>query len=385
MAIVERKISTGEVHFQVKVKDRAGKWFETKTFKQLDAALRYEADLVESKRKGALVLCEDAFETSMDDYWAVWSEENRTEISEGWKLSQNQMYRDYVSPVLGEAMVGEIGAPEIGKVLKRVKDLGRSPRMRLHIYTLLHQMFRDLVEYYEMLTQNPVKEKFHRPEINEFQADFLNPEQAMALLNYSKEHWMGPGIWLQTLAGLRTEAMIGLKPDSILWDLNQLLIRRAWKRKVKKLEDYPKGKKAEYVPLVPALKDYLKQVCLKRDPDDFVVQSPNGGMMPYQTYYKALGRVCRAAQVPVVSPHELRHSCTELWVQIGATQEDLRRLLNHKSVETTKHYVHRTDGRLSALALRFKGFEVIDGGVSRGSFPYGKQESVLPVEKVAVN
>ncbi len=40
----------------------------------------------------------------------------------------------------------------------------------------------------------------------------------------------------------------------------------------------------------------------------------------------------------------------EIWFRSGATLEDVRRLLNHKSAETTQRYVHKTDDRLIALA-----------------------------------
>ena len=60
--------------------------------------------------------------------------------------------------------------------------------------------------------------------------------------------------------------------------------------------------------------------------------------------------MCFEAGVEKISPHELRHSCTEIWFQHGATLEDVRRLLGHKNVETTQRYVHKTDDRLIKLA-----------------------------------
>ncbi|MFK7825183.1 MAG: tyrosine-type recombinase/integrase [Oligoflexales bacterium] len=45
-----------------------------------------------------------------------------------------------------------------------------------------------------------------------------------------------------------------------------------------------------------------------------------------------------------------RHSCTEIWFKNGANLEDVRRLLNHKSSETTQRYVHRTNDRLFELS-----------------------------------
>ena len=51
-----------------------------------------------------------------------------------------------------------------------------------------------------------------------------------------------------------------------------------------------------------------------------------------------------------VTPHKLRHPCTQIWFHHGATLEDVRRLLGHKSSETTRRYVHKTDDRLIRLA-----------------------------------
>jgi site-specific recombinase XerD len=46
----------------------------------------------------------------------------------------------------------------------------------------------------------------------------------------------------------------------------------------------------------------------------------------------------------------MRHTATELWFSAGASMEDVRRLLNHKSSESTKRYAHRTEDQLNSLA-----------------------------------
>ena len=69
-----------------------------------------------------------------------------------------------------------------------------------------------------------------------------------------------------------------------------------------------------------------------------------------KAFWSSVVRLCEEAQIPKVSPHELRHTCTEIWIQMGASIEDIRRLLSHKSAETTQRYIHRTDDRLLSLA-----------------------------------
>jgi site-specific recombinase XerD len=82
----------------------------------------------------------------------------------------------------------------------------------------------------------------------------------------------------------------------------------------------------------------------------FVAPSIRGAMLDYSKFYRGLKNLCLLAGVKAVTPHELRHSCTEIWFHHGATLEDVRRLLGHKSSETTKCYVHKTDDRLIKLA-----------------------------------
>lgn len=84
----------------------------------------------------------------------------------------------------------------------------------------------------------------------------------------------------------------------------------------------------------------------------FVVLNQKGGFLAYANYLLGLRRLCDEAGVRRVTPHELRHSCTELYVQAGASAEDIRRLLNQSSLTATARYMHRTDERLSGIAER---------------------------------
>ena len=78
------------------------------------------------------------------------------------------------------------------------------------------------------------------------------------------------------------------------------------------------------------------------------------GMLEQKKFYNGLRRLCQEALVKRVSPHGLRHSCTEIWIKNGASLEDIRRLLGHKTTETTLRYIHKTDDRLIKLAKEIK-------------------------------
>lgn len=387
MAINKWKTSDGLIRFQVKVKDRSGKWFPTPSFADEGEAKIYEGELLKQKRQGATTITQDSRVVTLNEFWEVWSHENRSKVSEGWKISQDQMFRDYIAPVAGQEKMLNITAPVVGRILNRMRSAKEMPdgrargeQMVKHVYTLLRTMFGDAVGYYKMLKESPVSPKFHRPKVTEKESDYLFPEQAWLLLERSQEHWLGPALWLDVLAGLRCEATCALKWDSVLWDTDQILICRAWKAKVRRLENYPKGKTWEYVPMVPDLRAYLWSLWIKSgDPDAFVCLSPRGKMLKPETYLQNLKKLCRGLGLPEVSPHGLRHSCSELFVREGASQVDIGRLLNHKQPSTTSRYMHRSDERLRAISAKVRkpALRVIEGQGQQsfqGSFQSWKQK-----------
>lgn len=347
MAIVHRK-NKDSTTYQVRIKDLGGQWYESRSFRNLTDAKKEELKLMDLKRMGTRATSDEAKNITLAQYWEIWSRENRSAVSDGWKITQDQMYRDFILPVLGNLKMIDIRAPQIGRLMSRAKELGLGDQTRKHVYSLVRKMFNDAVEYYEMLATNPVKARFHRPQVSERKRAFLVPKQAWKFLEFTRDHYLGPAIWLQTLAGLRPGEVQALKWKSLSFDPDQILICSAYNNKTSVLQDFPKQQDWAYAPMPPQLKEYL--MTLPRDPDGFVAHGAKGGMLPYHTYLVALRRLCVDAGVLEVTPHELRHTCTEIYVQAGASAEDIRRLLNHSGFTATKHYIHRTDERLTSIA-----------------------------------
>lgn len=381
MAIVQRLLKNGETRYQARVKDHAGQWFKSRFHDRRADAVLEERGLAELRKKAAKRISADARKTRVREYFAVWADECRDKTSEGWKMSQDQMYRDYVNPVIGSMLMANVERPDIGRVLKRARKLGRAEGTVLQIFLLLQKMFNDAVDYWEMLHRSPVSSAHHRPAVKQTERDFLKPAQAWTLLVSAREHeYLGPPVFLGLLAGLRYEATAALLWPSVLWDQNQILICRAYKRKEKRIADYPKGGDWEYVPLPSLLRDYLWRIYSGLSPAEqqgFVSPGPRGGMLSYHTLLPALRRLCKAAGVPEIEPHELRHSSTEIYVNAGANDEDLSRLLNHKDPKTTRRYKHRGDARLSRIAASIDeaSFDVGNETDEKG-FPRGKPNTI---------
>ncbi len=261
------------------------------------------------------------------------------------------MAKTYVLPAIGPLKLRAVAPPHIGEILAKMHALNRSEQTRRHVYNLLRQMFADAVEYYGYMDKSPVMRK-DGPRVHKTERDFLNPDDSWKLLNRSADHYLAPAIWVGLLAGLRTSEIQALRWEAVDFDKEQILIKAAFKRSIGEIEPFPKNKDWSYVAMPKALVDFLRPRAVGQPLKAFVCPALQGGMLEQKKLHNGLEALCKRAGVAIISPYEMRHSCTEIWIAMGASIEDLRRQLNHKSVETTQRYVHRTDDRLQSIAQK---------------------------------
>jgi len=254
--------------------------------------------------------------------------------------------------MLGHRRLSEIRSVDIGQMLVALEKKGLGPQSILHVYNVLHKMFSDAVEYYELLDVNPVRKRF-RPKIHRVEREFLTPADSWKLLEVARHHPLGLPVWISLLSGLRPGEVQALRWSSIDFDHSQILIRASFNKKLRILQDHPKQKDWGRAPMPKPLHDFLYEHSKGKSKNSFVCLSRDGQMLNYESFVtRVLPGLCKRAGVKRITPHELRHSCTELYVQAGASSEDLRRLLNHKSLSATIRYMHRTDERLQGIANR---------------------------------
>jgi integrase len=215
----------------------------------------------------------------------------------------------------------------------------------------MHHIFGDAMGYYHLIASNPVTKR-DRPTVIRVEQKHLKPAEAKKLLANSRDRYIGPAVWLATLGALRPNEVQALRFDAINFDRNVIEVRAGFKRKVNKLEPFPKGRRAGEVPMPKPLRELLLKLSAGKKPDDFVIPGVRGEMLSYGTFHKHLAQLLQEFDLPLVSPHKLRHSATELWIEHGATEEDLIRLLNHSGAGAVRHYIHRSSERLHSLASK---------------------------------
>lgn len=138
----------------------------------------------------------------------------------------------------------------------------------------------------------------------------LSATQFAALLEHAPGHYK-PIFALMGLAGLRLSEALGLIWSEVLFDRGQLnitaqLAARSDERVALKTED-SKG----LVDMSPMLAQILATHSLTglAHPDDYVFLTDDAKPYSQRRVQYALGVTCGKAKIPVIVPHELRHTC----------------------------------------------------------------------------
>src|ERR1700722_12325212 len=161
MAIHRRQNEYG-FSYQVKMRDGFGGWV-TKTFERRIDAEQFERGILQKMDLGGVIQPKPFRKLTVRQYWNLWASECRR-VSEGWQISQDQMAKDYIFPILENRKIVSIRPLDVALVFKEAEKLGRSPRTILQIYSLLHKLFEDACEHFEILERNPVLRRY-RPQI----------------------------------------------------------------------------------------------------------------------------------------------------------------------------------------------------------------------------
>lgn len=347
MAIEKRYGKRTGWHYQVKVKGSDGRWI-TETFSTRSDAERREAELRLQKLKGGFVT-NLSRQLDVARYFEEWHREGKTgNASEGYRNTQRQLFRDYINPIIGKMKLQEVTLAHVARVLAFAAQLGRGPAQRLHIYNVMHKMFGDGVELYEILPRNPCIRKL-RPKVPQREMPYLEIDDLITLLRFVEGRPYHTAIWLQVFAGLRVGEVEYLRWEHVDLKYGIIHVRGTYVRREKRFQDYPKGKKWHRVKMPRELWEHLIQERAKARYERVAV-SPAQAFLGYFGYCKALQRYCARAGVPINSTHGLRHSSSELYMAAGASRDDLRVLFAHSSSSVTDRYVHDKGRRLDRVA-----------------------------------
>jgi integrase len=275
--------------------------------------------------------------------------------------STRGMYRAIIAneivPALGAMKVAAVEYEHIDRLHAKITK--RAPYMANRVLTQASKLFA-LAVLWKMRKDNPVRGVQRNQEHK--RRRYLSPHELSRLVKALHEHHNS-----QAADVLRLLLLTGARKTEVLsatW--NQIdLTKGIWTKPAAAT----KQRTEHTIPLSAPARQLLEKIRKQNETAKFVFPGP--GPRGYRTSVKRdWAQVCKAAGIPSLRVHDLRHSYASQLASAGVGLHLIGRLLGHTQPQTTHRYAHLLDDPLRQATERVGA--VITGSPSAVVIPLNK-------------
>ena len=217
---------------------------------------------------------------------------------------------------------------DIQRWLANLADQGFAPSTVRRKASAVWSFFNYAVQ--EKLREHNPADNLRRPKGESAPQRGLLIEQARALISAAESHSSAAHalVWLMAGAGLRvTEAC-----RARLEDIND----------VGYLSVTVKGGHTQLKPLSAPVSEAITAAADSRESGP-VLMNRDGNPLSRRRAWELMERLTTSVGIESCTPHTLRHTAATLALEAGASVEDVKELLGHRSLETTLRYIENRD------------------------------------------
>ena len=256
---------------------------------------------------------------------------------------------------------------EKAKFGKRNGKGGLAPRSLKLIKNIINQALLYCVS--EGIIPNNPCQFVKLPACERYEARFYSKTQIEELLVKIKDEPLYPLIRLTALYGLRRSEALGLCWDCVNFEAETITIRRTVSKVMTVVaKDKTKNNSSRRsFPMTPDVKQLLSDLRTQQAEDrrffgkeyhqcDYVFRWPDG--RPFSPDYVSdkYPKLLKAAGMPKIRFHELRHSAASNLLNMGFSLKDVQEWLGHSDIKTTANiYGHLDAKRKIAMAEALNG------------------------------
>lgn len=273
-------------------------------------------------------------------FWTEWVVSRKNKPSE--VESKRSIFRVHLEPAFGDMPVDEIDVAEIARFRAKLIEAGLSDKTINNILAVLSKALK-YAEAARVIAHAPSVGllKVERPEIVAWSF-----EEYARLLAAAKEidpMWFA-AVCLAGEAGLRIGEIRALDWRRDVDLIAGTLTINQQTRRGKTTT--PKGRTRRTVPMTDTLRTALRALDTI---GGYVIRNPDGtALTDNQTKYHCY-RICRAAGLPELGWHTLRHAFGTHAAMFGANPWKLMQWMGHKRIDETMLYVHFAEAHLRPL------------------------------------
>lgn len=249
----------------------------------------------------------------------------------------------YLIPYFGKAHLKDIQQIDIQKYFNTVRSETGEPlaKSTLDKHKLILKSMFDAAIDNDLCFKNPVKNIKFQHVSDKAEKKVWTKEQAEKAEKYAR-YCLQLDIVLYLNTGLRRSELLGLKWEDIDFEGNTLHVQRAVvQTKGKIVIDKPKTATSDRI--VPFSADFGKYLKKFQSDNEYVMG--NDGIMSPGTYAKQfrkfMDKLSKETGVPVLTPHELRHTYGTLKRAEGVDIYTIQKVMGHADISITADiYVH---------------------------------------------
>jgi integrase len=284
------------------------------------------------------------------------------------------MDRIHISPVVWTMPVADIGPADIEAVAQPMLSNGLSPKTVRNVVTYVYSVFEYAIER-GLVSANPVRHVTRpgrrrqgdvRPDLR-----FLTVEELEAVIRaipdqvvvrepaQTRKGRPGPApppppdvlgpvlrvlVLTAAMTGLRQSELLGLRWRDVDWNVQRIRVRNAFVRGQHSTDGKSDLSTRRSVPMADRIAGELdrwsRRSSYSADEDLVFAHPETGNPLDRSKVTKRFKAACRAAGVPPIRFHDLRHTFGTRMAASGQPIRSIQEFLGHADVKTTQIYMH---------------------------------------------
>ena len=280
---------------------------------------------------------------TVDSFLADWLERSRLRVRPSTWDRYADVVRTHLSPTLGHLRLEQLTAEHVQKLCIAVHERGRAPRTVVKVRAVLRTALND-AKRARLVVYNAA-DFVDLPRVESSSVPAMTPADAVAVLAAVSSHRISPLVELALSTGLRQGELLGLGWRDIDFEHGHVSVRRALQRvNGKRMLVEPKTRKSRRtVPLTTAATEALRlhrqqqleerlRAAHWRGEDDLVFTTTTGDPVDAKELTHTFQRLLKAAGVPQMRWHDLRHGTASLLIAHGVDLRVVMELLGHSTI-----------------------------------------------------
>lgn len=352
MAIVERKAKDGRTRYMVRIPGmKNGKRTNVTigTFPTMREAKKREREALVERDGGTFV---DPSKVTLQQHLKEWLDTKKGEISENVHKDYEIAIRRHIVPALGKVRLQKLTTPVIQAQVNAWRDGGMSAPYITKVYNIFSQSL-DVAVSWNLIPRNVAK-GIKKPRVENRPGTIWTQAELRRFLAVAREQDENLHPLWQLLAseGMRRGEALGLRWSDLnlkrgTVHISQTVVADKAKGGAAKIQ--PRGKTAaasRQVKLTPQTLSVLKE---HRDRQQFIRHTMGARWQDYDLIIctsfgtpvnpsnvsRSFRRLVRAAGVPEIRVHDLRHTAASLLLMEGVSVKEVQERVGHANIRIT--------------------------------------------------